>query len=155
MSADKQSGFPEDAPGTVIVQGRADGFVQHVTAGGHSLTSDEPTASGGTNLGPTPYDLLLAALGTCTSMTLAMYARRKQWPLGEVTVRLTHARVHAQDCEDCESAEGYLHQIDREIAVTGDLSDEQRKRLGEIADMCPVHRTLTSEIRISTTMARA
>lgn len=139
--------------GVVIVRGRADGFQQEVTASGHALTADEPVSVGGTGLGPDPYDLLLASLGACTSMTLAMYARRKQWPLVDVTVRLRHSRIHAKDCADCETKQGYLDQIDREITVTGELSDEQRLRLHEIADKCPVHRTLMSEIKVRTTMA--
>lgn len=142
----------EHPPGTIVVQGTADGFLQQVTAGEHRFIADEPVSSGGTDLGPDPYDLLLAALGACTSMTMAMYARRKQWPLADVTVRLRHSRVHAKDCADCETTEGHLSQIEREIVVTGALSDEQRARLGEIADRCPVHRTLTSEIKIRTTL---
>jgi putative redox protein len=137
-------------PRTVTVQGDATGFAQAITVGRHRLAADEPISAGGTDTGPNPYDLLLAALGTCTSMTLALYARRKQWPLQTVTVRLRHSRVHAADCASCDTKEGRLDQIDREIELTGPLSAEQRTRLLEIADKCPVHRTLTSEIHIQT-----
>jgi putative redox protein len=135
---------------TVTVHGSAAGFAQEIVVGRHRLTADEPTSSGGTDTGPDPYDLLLAALGSCTSMTVAMYARRKGWPLEAVTVRLRHSRIYAIDCEECETREGLLDQIDRELELTGVLSDEQRARLLEMADKCPVHRTLTSEIHIRT-----
>src|SRR5204862_3135899 len=100
-------------PGTVIVHGNAAGFAQAITAGRHQLTGDEPIDVGGTDTGPTPYDFLLAALGSCTSMTVAMYARRKQWPLETVTIRLRHGRIHAADCEACETKEGPLDHIER------------------------------------------
>lgn len=135
---------------TVTVTGAASGFAQQVRVGRHALTGDEPLAAGGTDTGPNPYDLLLAALGTCTSMTLGMYARRKQWPLESVTVRLSHQKVHAEDCADCDVKVGLLDRIEREIELVGALSAEQRARLLEIADKCPVHRTLTSEIAIAT-----
>ena len=112
--------------GTVTVRGAGDGFVQEVEAGGHRLRSDEPVAAGGTDAGPTPYDLLLAALGSCTSMTVGMYARRKQWPLERVTVRLRHSRVHARDCAACETADAMLTVIDRDVQFEGPLSDDQR-----------------------------
>jgi putative redox protein len=130
------------------------GFLQQVTAGHHTLVVDEPVAAGGTDRGAGPYDFLLAALGACTSMTLAMYARRKEWPLTDVVVRLRHSRVHSRDCADCETSDGHLDRIDREITMIGELSDEQRERLGEIADKCPVHRTLTSETKIRTTIIK-
>ena len=136
--------------GLVIVRGAADGFVQEVTAGAHHLRSDEPPALGGTDSGPTPYDLLLAALGSCTSMTVAMYARRKGWPLERVTVRLRHSRVHAEDCAACETQDAKLTVIDREIVLDGSLGDDQRARLLAIANRCPVHLTLTSRIEIRT-----
>jgi len=134
----------------VVVRGSAGGFAQEIIAGHHRLKGDEPVAVGGTDSGPTPYDLLLAALGTCTSMTVAMYARRKGWPLEHVTVRLRHTKVHAADCDTCETREGMLDRIERDIQFGGRLTAEQRARLLEIADKCPVHRTLTSEIDIRT-----
>lgn len=139
--------------GTVIVHGNAAGFAQVIAAGSHQLTSDEPTDVGGSDTGPTPYNLLLAALGSCTSMTLAMYARRKGWPLEAVTVRLRHARIHAADCEECETKEGRLDHIERELELTGALNDDQRARLLDIANKCPVHRTLMSEIHVETRLA--
>ena len=141
-----------DEPGLVIVRGAGDGFAQEISAGPHRLRSDEPTSADGTDTGATPYDLLLAALGSCTSMTMAMYARRKQWPLERVTVRLRHSRVHAEDCVACETQEAKLTVIDREIALEGSLDDNQRARLLAIANRCPVHLTLTSRIDIRTTL---
>lgn len=137
-------------PRTVIVTGSATGFAQDVSVGSHHLAADEPAAAGGTDTGPNPYDLLLAALGACTSMTVAMYARRKQWPLAAVTVRLRHSRIHAADCETCETREGLLDRIERDVELAGSLDEAQRARLLEIANKCPVHRTLTSEIDIRT-----
>ena len=107
-------------------------------------------AAGGTDVGPSPYDLLIAALGACTSMTVSLYARRKQWPLEAVTVKLTHQKVHAADCENCEQKDGLLDQIEREVELHGTLTEEQRARLLEIANKCPVHKTLTSQIHILT-----
>jgi putative redox protein len=146
------SGTERDSsePGTVIVQGRATGFAQTILAGRHALTADEPTSVGGTDTGANPYDLFLAALGPCTSMTLAMYARRKNWPLEAVTVRLRHAKIHAADCEACETKDGRLDYVEREVELIGVLSDEQRARLLDIANKCPVHRTLKSKIHIET-----
>ena len=138
--------------GWVVVQGSADGFAQDITAGRHRLQGDEPPASGGSDSGPAPYDFLLAALGSCTSMTLGMYARRKQWPLTRVTVRLRHSRQHVRDCEVCEEQDARLDVIEREVQLEGDLAEDQRARLLEIADRCPVHRTLTSRIDIRTTL---
>jgi putative redox protein len=112
--------------------------------------ADEPVAAGGTDTGPGPYDLILGALGACTSMTIALYARRKRWSLDEVVVRLWHSRVHAEDCADCETKEGMLDVIECEISLSGELSQDQRGRLMNIAERCPVHRTLTSEIKIRT-----
>ena len=138
------------AEGVVVVRGGAGGFAQEITAGAHRLISDEPVPAGGTDTGPTPYDLLLAALGSCTSMTIGMYARRKQWPLEQVTVRLRHSRAHAEDCSACDQREARLTLIERDIALDGALDAEQRARLLEIANRCPVHLTLTSKIEIRT-----
>ncbi|WP_129663625.1 bifunctional alpha/beta hydrolase/OsmC family protein [Phytoactinopolyspora endophytica] len=141
----------QNEPGTVIVAETGTGtFTQRVQAGSHLLIADEPPAVGGDDLGPTPYGLLLASLGTCTSMTIRMYAQRKNWPLRSTTVTLRHSRIHAGDCENCETTSGMLDRITREIELDGDLSDEQRAKLLEIADKCPVHRTLRSEVVIDT-----
>jgi putative redox protein len=142
--------FVEETMAEVLVRGNASGFAQEVIAGSHRIASDEPVAAGGTNTGLSPYDLLLAALGSCTSMTVAMYARRKAWPLRAVTVRLRHSRIHADDCADCETKEGMLDRIERDIELTGTLTEDQRGKLLEISNRCPVHRTLTSEIDIKT-----
>jgi putative redox protein len=141
--------MPETPP-HVIVQGSAAGFAQQIQVGKHQLSADEPIESGGTDTGLSPYDLLLAALGSCTSMTIAFYARRKNWPLQEVVVSLWHSKIHAADCADCETREGKIDRIEREIRLIGSLASEQRSKLLEIADKCPVHRTLTSEINIRT-----
>jgi uncharacterized OsmC-like protein len=133
---------------TVIVRGSGTGFSQEVVVGRHRLVVDEPIAAGGTDKGPTPYDLLLAALGACTAITLTMYSQRKKWPLEGAVVRLRHSRIHSEDCADCETKEGYLDRIERELELTGPLLPEQRSRLLEIAEKCPVHRTLKSEIDI-------
>jgi uncharacterized OsmC-like protein/pimeloyl-ACP methyl ester carboxylesterase len=121
-----------------------------IMAGGHPLVADEPASVGGSETGPTPYDLLAAALGACTSMTLQMYAKRKGWPLEEAVVRLEHRKVHALDEEGIESSDPRLDHVDRELELIGDLSEEQRRRLAEIADRCPVHRTMERGVRIST-----
>ena len=137
-------------PREVVVEGSAKGFAQMIAVGGHLLAADEPVEAGGTGTGPGPYDLLLAALGSCTSMTVAMYARRKEWPLETVRVRLRHSRIHAADCENCETKVGWLDQIERDIELVGSLDEAQRARLVEIANKCPIHRTLTSELVIRT-----
>jgi putative redox protein len=141
-------------PATVTVD-TTTGLTQRVVAGEHELRVDEPTSLGGGGEGPTPYDLLLAALGACTSMTLQIYAKRKGWPLFGVVVTLSHDRVHAEDCADCTTGEGYISEIKREIFLQGPLTDEQRQRLLEIASRCPVHRTLTSEIKVRDTLRPA
>ena len=132
----------------VAVEGGPEGFAQTIEAGGHRLKGDEPISAGGADTGPSPYHYLLAALGTCTSMTLRMYADRKGWPLQGVKVALRHHKVHAEDCADCETKKGMVDQIERDIQVLGPLDEEQRQRLLQIAEMCPVHRTLLSEIKI-------
>jgi putative redox protein len=126
------------------------GYATEIQAGGHELHADEPTDLGGTDTGPTPYELLISALGACTSITLRMYADRKGWPLERIEVRLSHDKIHARDCQDCESATGKIDVIEREIELYGPLDDEQRQRLLEIADKCPVHKTLHAEVKVRT-----
>lgn len=119
-------------------------------AGAQTFITDEPSTVGGDDKGPDPYAVLLGALGSCISMTVTLYARRKGWPLERVTVRLRQQRIHAADCAECtRSTEGYVHRIERSVTVEGDLDDAQRARLQEIAHKCPVHKTLTSEIVIA------
>ena len=130
------------------------GFQTEITANGHSLIADEPTSVGGTDTGPTPYDLLVASLGACTSMTLRMYADRKGWPLEAIDVRLKHEKVYAHDCEECEDKNTKIDQIEREIELHGPLDDQQKQRLLEIADRCPVHRTLHSPVVVNTSLKR-
>lgn len=134
----------------VIVRGSATGFAQEIEVGSHHLIADEPLEFGGTNTGASPYDLLLAALGSCTSMTISLFARQKHWPLQNVEVSLWHSKIHAADCAECETRAGRIDRIEREIRLTGALTGEQRSKLIQIADSCPVHRTLTSEINIKT-----
>lgn len=139
-----------------IVQESGQGkYTQAITVGGHSLIADEPLASGGNDLGPSPYDFLLAALGSCTSMTIRMYAELKKFPLEKVIVRLTHEKIHLEDCKDCENKNMRIDQIDRKIKLFGQLTSEQREKLLEIANKCPVHRTLTSKILIKTELVDA
>ena len=135
--------------GEVIVQetGESD-FSQAIAAGPHPLRADEPTAVGGADLGPSPYGLLLASLGACTSMTLRMYAKRKGLALDRVTVRLRHEKIHARDCAECETTEGRIDHIEKEIQLEGALDDGQRQKLLSIAERCPVNRTLQSEVSI-------
>jgi putative redox protein len=152
----EQARIPEHAPmkeARVTVRGSGASFAQEIIAGTHHLRADEPPSAGGTDTGPTPYDLLLAALGACTSMTVAMYARRKSWPLEKIAVRLQHSRIYAKDCADCETKEVFLDRIDRELEFTGPLTPEQRQKLLEIAERCPVHRTLMSQLNISSWLA--
>lgn len=149
----KAMDLPE-APRQVVVQEtRKSKFNQTITVGPHRLVADEPVAAGGEDAGPGPYDFLLAGLGACTSMTMRLYADRKSLPLDRVTVTLKHSKIYAKDCAECDTREGMLDQIERDITVDGALDAEQRKKLMEIADKCPVHRTLTSEIRIVTRAA--
>jgi putative redox protein len=131
-----------------VVVRTQEGYTTDILAGGHPLIADEPKSLGGADLGPTPYGLLLASLGACTSITLRMYANRKQWPLDEVKIHLQHEKKHLQDSEDYQSGKGKLDHITKEIELIGDLTDEQRARLLEIADRCPVHRTLHSQILV-------
>lgn len=128
----------------------AESLVTDIVVGGHALRADKPVVDGGTNTGPDPYGLLLSALGACTAITLRMYADRKGIPLQGVSVRLHHGRIYAEDCTDCESKQGKVDVIDRVIELRGPLDDAQRARLMEIADHCPVHRTLQNEIKIRT-----
>jgi putative redox protein len=137
----------------IVVRGDASSFKQEITAGQHHLVADEPISAGGGDVGPDPYDYLLTSLGVCTAMTIGFYARRNKLPLEEITVSLWHSRIHATDCEECETKEGMLDRIEMEIEMTGSLTPEQRKKLMEIAAKCPIHRTLTSEINIRTRAA--
>lgn len=153
ISIDSATEGLETTPGTVLVAESGTGFTQILLDGRHRLLADEPAASGGADAGPSPYELLLMSLGTCTSMTLRMYAKRKAWPLERVLVRLRHEKIHADDCATCETKQGYLDRIERRIELVGALSDAQRERLLQIAEMCPVHRTLRSEVVIDTRLA--
>ena len=138
----------------VVVRSR-DGHQQEITAGKHRLVADEPVEAGGTDAGPDPYVLLLSALGACTSITLRLYARRKGWPLEEVTVELEHARVYAQDCENCEGEAGRIDRIQRRVRLRGPLDSVQVARLAEIARRCPVHKTLLAGVRVADDVALA
>ena len=139
--------------GVVLVEGADGPFGQTVRSGPHVLRADEPAESGGNDTGPGPYAYLLAALGACTAMTLRLYARQKKWPLTDVKVRLTHDRIHATDCAECETKEGRIDRIEKVIELVGPLDDAQRQRLLQIAERCPVHRTLVSEIVIQSRLA--
>jgi putative redox protein len=132
----------------VVVHGSARDFLQEIASGKHHFRADEPVSSGGRDTAPGPYDYLLAALGVCTSMTVGYYARRKKIPLGDITVSLRHGRIHAKDCEHCETREGMLDRIDLQIELSGTITAEQRAELMAVAAKCPVHRTLKSEIDI-------
>ncbi len=135
---------------TVVTETRDGQFTQKIIIGNHVLTADEPIINGGQDTGPSPYDFLLAALGTCTSMTLRMYAKLKQFPLEKITVRLKHDKIHVDDCIGCENSNSKIDHIERLIELEGALTQEQRTHLLEIANKCPVHRTLTSKIIILT-----
>jgi putative redox protein len=136
----------------VTVSTAQQGFFTELFANGHALVADEPTAYGGTDRGPSPYEYLLAALGACTGMTLQMYARRKKIPLHKAIVRLSHQKIHAADCAACEANDGKIDRIEREVELIGDLSDEQRRRMLEIAERCPVHKTLHAEVEVVTSI---
>ncbi|NMM23923.1 MAG: OsmC family protein [Phycicoccus sp.] len=158
VPASQQEAPPAPAPavsGVVVAETDRGQYVHTVSAGEHTWTVDEPESSGGQDAGPTPYDMLLSALGACTSMTMRMYADRKGWDMGPTTVRLQHSRIHARDCDTCETTNGRLDHIDREITLDDSLSAEQRVALLAIADKCPVHKTLTSEVSISTVLSGA
>ena len=139
---------PDEQTVHVVVRGSAKNFEQEVTVGKHNFVADEPLNAGGGDAGPDPYDYLLTALGVCTSMTIGFYARRNRMPLENITVSLSHSRIYAADCEECETKEGMLDRIDIEVELTGSLSPEQHAKLMQVAARCPVHRTLTSEINI-------
>ena len=134
----------------VSVESESPEFLANISAGRHRLQADEPLSAGGQDAAPSPYELLLAALGACKVITVRMYAKRKGWPLRGVQLNLSHAKVHAEDCANCDRAESLIDQIEVEIQLQGELSAEQRERLLTIAERCPVHRTLTSEIKIRT-----
>jgi uncharacterized OsmC-like protein/fermentation-respiration switch protein FrsA (DUF1100 family) len=155
LEVPERAAEPTAQPREVVVRETRQGrFQQEITVGPHRFLADEPRDAGGLDSGPGPYDLLLAGLGACTSMTLRLYAERKALPLDQVTVELSHAKIHAQDCADCETKEGMIDRIERAITLAGNLDAAQRQRLMEIADKCPVHRTLTSEIDIRTVERR-
>jgi putative redox protein len=140
--------------GSVIVVERGDGkFTQMMLDGEHVLLADEPREAGGNDHGPSPYRLLLMALGACTSMTLRLYATRKGWPVERITVRLRHFRDYMADCKDCEDKDAKMERIERVIDIAGDLDEAQHRRLLEIADKCPVHRTLESRVKIESRLA--
>ena len=145
--------FVEDGTHVLAAEAHTGRYQEVISAKGHRMLADEPEEVGGLNHGPDPYGLLLSALGACTAMTLRMYAERKDWPLEHVAVRLGHRKVHAADCTDCETKDGMIDEITREIAIEGALDDGQRARLMEIANRCPVHRTLTGEVRVRTSLA--
>jgi uncharacterized OsmC-like protein len=134
----------------VVVESAPPDFLERITIGRHSLAADEPVEAGGTDQAPNPYELLLAALGSCKGITMRMYAAQKQWPLQQVQVKLAHSRVHADDCANCEAETAVVDQIDVEIRLTGALSDEQRRRLLAVAEKCPIQRRLSKDIRIRT-----
>lgn len=140
-------GEPGPEPRVVMVRGDGRSLAQEIIVGPHRLAADEPEQVG-TDTGPSPYNLLVAALGACTAMTITLYAQRKEWPLESVTVLLRHNKIHAQDCANCDTKEGKIDRIERAIELGGDLTDEQRERLLAIAEKCPVRRTLASEVDI-------
>ena len=152
VELDQPESSVEEVPGIIASGDTAKGFYNVVKARFHEFIVDEPLSYGGTDIGPTPYEYLGAALGSCTSMTLNGYARRKELDVSQVSVHVTHTRIHAEDCEACEKEDGKVDQFSREISITGNITDEQRQRMLEIADRCPVHKTLENEIQIKTSL---
>ena len=142
--------LPSQEPRSVVVSGPAAGFRTDVEVAGHHLVVDEPIAVGGADAGPTPYEMLLAGLGACTVMTLRIYADRRKWPLERARVTLQHRKVHAQDCVDCDKRDAKMDVIDRIVFLEGQLDEEQRAKLIEIAERCPVHQTLKGKIQVNT-----
>lgn len=151
-SAIPRSSLKAEENTTLVIEKGEGKFLQDINTSGHALIADEPSSVGGTNRGPTPYDLLVSGLGACTSMTIRMYADRKKWPLDGVAVKLRHQKIHAQDCAECETKTGKIDSIDKEIELKGELSAEQKTRLLEIADRCPVHQTLHNHVQIRTVL---
>ncbi len=151
-AAPDDTAAPDHEAPVVVHDNHRTPYGQDISAGGHPLSADEPRHVGGQDSGPSPYQLLLAALGACTSMTLRMYADRKRWPLEHVDVSLTHKKIHATDCATCDETQGKVDRIDRVVHITGDLDDEQRQRLLEIADKCPVHQTLHRKNEVKTVL---
>ena len=148
--------MPDETPARVVARTGREHYRTDVVAGGHTVLVDEPVADGGTDQGPTPYDLLAAALGGCTTITLRMYADRKGWPLEEVVVRVRHSKVYAEDDACCEeSDQARIDLLERDVVLGGPLSEEQRARLLTIADRCPVHRTLSAGLRVRTRLVEA
>lgn len=150
-----ETGFELKAHDTLVVETGEGKFQQAIKTSGHRLVADEPEDHGGNNTGPNPYDLLLSALGSCTAMTIRMYADFKKLPLEKVAVKLSHAKIHAEDCKDCDTKDGKIDEIHREIELVGDdLSEENRQKMLEIANKCPVHRTLHSEVKVRTRLKK-
>lgn len=157
-----EMGKPAEAPGDasedddgVVATTKAEGFRTELVAAGHAMLADEPESAGGTNTGPSPYDLLSAALASCTAMTIRMYAEHKKLDFESATVRVKHNRIHAKDCEDCESGDGKIDEFRRTVTLRGNFDEQQTKRLLEIADRCPVHRTLHGEVKVRTTLGES
>lgn len=142
--------LPDTHHQVVASLGASDGFTTRMKVGNHYQTADEPIKVGGNDFGPSPYELVSAGLAACTAMTLHMYAKRKKWPLANVEVHTSHSKIHSEDCEDCESPTAKLDTFERELKLTGDLDESQKNRLLEIADKCPVHRTLHATVRVNT-----
>ena len=145
---------PTQEPRTVVVEGPSSGFRAQVSVDHHRFTIDEPIPVGGTDAGPSPYEMLLAALGSCTAMTLRLYADKKRWPLTRAVVKLKHHKVHAKDCVDCEVKLAKIDVIDRVLVLEGPLDEAQRAKLLEMAERCPVHQTMRSSIQVNTTLGQ-